>query len=683
MMKNRKMSTALTFRISVVTLVCISLLYMIASHDITTLLKHSEMKNMHSFLNAQTNIIEEYVTHQEDLLIAFSKSPVIVDFLKDPADEDKQRIAQSYTENYYAGLENWEGLYVGEWNTHVIAHSNPNVVGITTREGEGLKALQNAMTDKNGLYNAGIIVSPASQKLTLSMYCPVFDEDGKTILGYVGGGPFAESLKTLLDAMNLETSHRAKYSMINVETGMYIFDEDESLMATEITDNMLLDVIERIKSQDGEQIGDLDYVDKVEGASIAAYQYIPEHGWAVVSSDSEKEIYSVVYSNVRVLAIICIISFIVIAILSWFFIGLSTRPLKYVTRAILQLKDLKLTKEKALDKYINCKSEIGEISTALNSLYTSFYDIVTRLNDCSDSLAQSATKMSDSSSTLLRCVEENSNTTEQFANRAEQINGTVKKVDEEIVEIAEVVSGVKSKIHDGNTRSSDLLEKVLQMRETASASLKTTNNRIAENQKAIENAMVNLQSLTRIDEMATQILDITSQTNLLSLNASIEAARAGEAGKGFSVVAGEIGNLANSSSSTAGEIQYICKETKENISKVQECFDSIIEFMQQDIKTQFEDFVNATNEYNASIEEIQGIIEDISQSADVFAETVSSIQNQIDSVQNIPDDSAISAEDILTKVEQTTQTTEELSGVVKVNENNALAIKEIANRFSL
>lgn len=78
--------------------------------------------------------------------------------------------------------------------------------------------------------------------------------------------------------------------------------------------------------------------------------------------------------------------------------------------------------------------------------------------------------------------------------------------------------------------------------------------------------------------MASQILSITSQTNLLSLNASIEAARAGEAGKGFAVVAGEIGVLAGNSSETATQIQAICNETKDNIAHVRSCFDQVIAF---------------------------------------------------------------------------------------------------------
>lgn len=35
----------------------------------------------------------------------------------------KKEKAQAFTEKYYAGLDNWEGLYVAEWNTHIIAHS--------------------------------------------------------------------------------------------------------------------------------------------------------------------------------------------------------------------------------------------------------------------------------------------------------------------------------------------------------------------------------------------------------------------------------------------------------------------------------------------------------------------------------------------------------------------------------
>ena len=173
----------------------------------TKLMKKSAQDSMKTSLNSQTTLISEYVSHQEDLLKKFSISPMIIDYLKDLNNKDKQLKAQQFTENYFKGLDNWEGIYSGEWNTHVVTHSNPKVVGMTTRKGDSLKALQNAMKENNGLYNAGIIVSPASQKLILSMYCPVYDTDGSTIVGYVGGGPYMEKLESLLNETKKTTKN--------------------------------------------------------------------------------------------------------------------------------------------------------------------------------------------------------------------------------------------------------------------------------------------------------------------------------------------------------------------------------------------------------------------------------------------------------------------------------------------
>lgn len=170
----------------------------------------------------------------------------------------KKEKAQAFTEKYYAGLDNWEGLYVAEWNTHIIAHSNKKVIGMYTRKGDSLKQLQNAMTKENGLYDAGIIISPASGKLILSMYCPVFDADGTTILGYVGGGPFIEKLEGMLDKTKSK-NECVQYSMINVASKMYIFDKNKSLITKEVKDKGIADVILHI-GQNKEKTSDFFYL---------------------------------------------------------------------------------------------------------------------------------------------------------------------------------------------------------------------------------------------------------------------------------------------------------------------------------------------------------------------------------------------------------------------------------------
>ncbi|MBQ3565891.1 MAG: response regulator [Oscillospiraceae bacterium] len=353
------------------------------------MMKKSEMENLHKSLNVETSIIEEFVNHQEDLLISFSSSAEVREFLKDPDNDEKRLAAQKYTEKYYTQLNNWEGLYIGEWNTHVIAHSDTSYIGMITRKGDPLKQLQNAMTENNGIYNAGIIVSPATKRLILSLYCPVFDYDGTTIIGYVGGGPFAEELdKLLADAEDDEAS----YYMINAESQMYIFAQDESLMATEIKDEMLLSVLSRFSQDSSSFKGNIEYTDKKAGKSIAVYQYIPKYNWAVVSCNSEMNIYEDVGKNMRVLAVICVVSDFIIVLISWVVIKFSTKPLNDIEASITQLKVMNLEKTHSLDKYINTESEIGQIATAVDSLYDSIKDMLDAEKEKQTAIAKSESK---------------------------------------------------------------------------------------------------------------------------------------------------------------------------------------------------------------------------------------------------------------------------------------------------
>lgn len=368
------MSSTITTTVLLVNLVCVLLLYLVASATMTTLMRKSTMENLHASLKVQTEITKEYIRHQEHMLTIYSDSDVVREFLKNPQDEQKRIAAQEYTERYYNRLDNWEGLYISEWNSHIIAHSSPNAIDLVTREGEYLVELQNAMLSRNGLYNAGIIVSPASGQLILSQYCPVYDDDGTTILGYVGGGPRAEELKNFL--ASAKNSGAATYYLINVASSVYIFAKEESLMATEIEDPMLLDVIRMLEQDRNLQYGEIEYVDEEAGNSISAYRYITEHGWALVACNSEANIYADVNQNMVVLALICIAFELCIVIASRMCILYNTRPMQHIRDAITQLQELKLEKNPALDQYINTSSEIGEIATAIDSLYDSIKDML-------------------------------------------------------------------------------------------------------------------------------------------------------------------------------------------------------------------------------------------------------------------------------------------------------------------
>lgn len=680
-MKNLKMSTVITTIVAVVAAACILMLYLTASRSMMVSMRDTAVDNMQTSLEARTAIIEEYVDKAEKLLIAYSKAPVVAELLRAPQDARAVKAAQGYTENFYAGLEGWEGIYIAEWNTHVLTHSNPAVVGITTREGEPLKQLQDAMTAAGDIYNTGIIISPASQQLALSLYCPVYDTDGRTILGYVGGAQFAESLKGLLDGLSVKGMEDARDYMINTATGVHIFDEDQERMAMPIEDTMLRDVISAV-SGGGSPSGSMEYISEEGVKCIAVYQAMEERGWAVVLSDSQSEIYREAYASRNILALICAGAYVLIVVLAWISVKLCVKPLDVVKKSIIRMKNLELKAPAELGKYVGGKSETGQIASAMDSLYDILRGIVSTLQGCTDSLEQSTSTMNDATNTLIEYVGDNSATTQQLAASIITTNGAIGNVVSEIEKISELVGYVADKVKVGDEKSRQLIQTAENMKSMAGNALQEAGVKIRQNRSNMEAAMMNLQSLTRVNEMAKQILDIASQTNLLSLNASIEAARAGEQGKGFAVVAQEIGNLASNSSATAKQISDICGEINTNIANVQECVDDIISFMEGDVSQNFQEFAGMANEYGKSVTDIRSAIWDIEESSNGFVASIASIRDRMSVIQSASKENEIGVDEIVAKVERTNATAEELQNVSRTNRNNAREISSVVEQFT-
>ena len=681
-MKNRKMSTVITVTISLVMAACLLLLFLVSNRNMRTSMQESAMENMSTSLAAKSEIVEQYVDSAEKLLISFSKAPVVAEFLKNPGNAELQKKAQDYTESYFAGLEGWEGIYISEWNTHVIAHSNTSAVGMVMREGESLEKLQNSITAAGDVYNTGMIISPASKRMVLSLYAPVYDKDGSTILGIAGGAQLAETLQSVLEGLHVEGMENAKNYMINTEKEVHIFNEDASLMAAPIEDEMLLSVIDAIRSNSAEVTGSLEYVDGDGVKSVAMYRAIPERNWAVVVSDSKDEIFAKADASRNAFGLICICVYAVIPILCYLAVSLCVKPLKVVEKAVVRLQKLELEAPEELKKYIGAGSEAGQIATAMDSLYETFRKIVSTLRECTATLNDSTDKMNHASHMLIEGMGDNSATTEELAASITTTNSAIEQVVNEILTISELVEKVDEKVKAGDRKSENLLETAQSMREMADTTLTGTGERIEKNRKHVEDAMVNLKSLTRINDMAKQILDIANQTNLLSLNASIEAARAGENGRGFAVVAQEIGTLASNSSATAKEIQDICKDINDNIQNVQGCIDDIMGFMEGDVSDKFKEFANIANEYSTSVVEIRDAIGEIEDTSNGVVNSVMSIREKMDVIHTASSENEIGVGEIANKIEQTNQTAEELESVGKANQENAQAISTIVEKFS-
>lgn len=678
MLKNIKMGLVIAGIVAVVSAVSMGVVFYISNSNITDVLVNDVENTMQTSLDAKTKLIDEYIMNAESQLMSFSKEPGILEFLRNKGNKSRREALQAYNSEYFAALEGWEGLYVCDWATETLTHSNQSAVGMVLREGDSLKQLHDNLTAaKGGVFNTGILKSPASGQLIISMYVPLYD--GDTPLGFVGGAIQTEGLSQRLDAVSTHGIENTTYSLINVEKKQYIFDDNADMILTEIQDANLLDVISKISG--GSETGQVTYMGEEGREYFSVFKSLPERQWALVIRNDKDELYQPIYKSRLVLGIVCGLAFLLITVISWAMITVNIRPLNKVIRKIEKIEALDLSEDDMIKEYIGGRSEVGKLATAVASLTVTFRKILSTLNQCSESLVGSSETMRTASKDLMGSVEDNSATTEELSASIINTNSSIEVVTGEVEKIHDIVGDITDRVQDGSKKSETLIRTADTMSKTATDTLENNMKKVDVTKKNIEEAMRNLQSLVKINEMATQILDITSQTNLLSLNAAIEAARAGEAGKGFAVVAGEIGNLAENSSDTVNQIQALCQDANKSIDSVRECFEDIMAFMETDVSGKFREFADMASQYQVVVNDIQQVIENIQNKASVFSESAVNIRDQINNVKLASDDNERGVDDIIVKNDLTTQTADSIIKIADENQSNVEAIKNIVDMF--
>ena len=680
MFKKMKLRSIITSAVAIIAFAGITFLYITANNNMSAAMKESELENMKTSLEGQGKIIEEYVIQNENLLSAYAQTPTLAKYLDSKKSKPLKNEAQNLTDSYFEFLDQWEGIYICDWDSTVKVHQNPDLIDVTMREGESLKQLQDELLT-NEFYNAGIIVSPASGKLITSMYKIIYNLDTGKPIGYAGGGVYADALHEKLS--ELTNNENTDSYMINLKTGLHIFDKDISLAGKAIENPMLLQVIEMIEKNPEQKYDSFTFKDEENNSCIGMYTYLSNRGWAIIITAKESVVFEVVKENKIILGLICIVAYVLILFMTWIIVRINTKPLNKIEKSIKKLQNLDLSQSKEITSYIGHTNEIGVIATAVESLRKSFTQIVDVLKQSSDSLLESSDTMNEESSGLMNNVIENAATTQELAASIISTNESIKIMEDRMNHIVGMMNDVEQRIQQGYNKSAELSKSSIEMKNIVKDSLEASRRNIEKNQKNVETAMSDLEALSQINNMANEILDITRQTNLLSLNASIEAARAGEAGRGFAVVASEISKLADSSSDTATNIQEICNETNASIGAVQKCFDEIIGFLENDVANRFEEITKSSEEYNIAVESIKDIMNAIQNDMQQFSTEMKDINDQVNSIRLASKDNEVAVEDIVSKNENTNTTASVLNEILKTNQNNTSKLQNLVQEFKI
>ena len=173
---NRKLATRIGIITTVITLAGMLLLWRTVSDRVSEIVKNDITNQMTDAVESRAAIINDYVASAEEYMTAFALGKEVHDLLMDPEDQELLASVQKYTEDFAAVKGIFEGLYIATPETYVLTHTSQQAIGITTRSGESLELFRNTILAQEQLTNSGIMKSPGTGSMILSMYYPTFEE---------------------------------------------------------------------------------------------------------------------------------------------------------------------------------------------------------------------------------------------------------------------------------------------------------------------------------------------------------------------------------------------------------------------------------------------------------------------------------------------------------------------------
>ncbi|WP_022754155.1 methyl-accepting chemotaxis protein [Butyrivibrio fibrisolvens] len=325
-------------------------------------------------------------------------------------------------------------------------------------------------------------------------------------------------------------------------------------------------------------------------------------------------------------------------------------------------------------KNISRKDEFGDIVRSADGLKNKLNEVISatlalsgEVTKSGDSLSTSAQTASHVSTQVAEAVGDISKGAVSQAESVETSASNTNEMGDSIDEIGvsvEDLSSATTQMLTAAKRTVEALDGLMEQNKTVMASMLDIDAQI----KATNNAV------KKIADASHSITEISSQTNLLSLNASIEAARAGDYGKGFGVVANEIGLLAQQSSTAATTINEIVEDLVTDSTKSME----IIEELNAAFNEQ-------SSQLTSTKSDMDGVVTGVN-SVEQNTQTISDKVNMLNSskaqlIDLIAELSAISQQNAAS-TEETNASMEELNATFALISNSASDLKDLADSLN-
>lgn len=464
-------------------------------------------------------------------------------------------------------------------------------------------------------------------------------------------------IQELVEGIQKTSKNRIQYIYVTDDKMTIIAHNDILSANKKVTDPRLKDVISKSQNaafedvtKDGKHIYSVS-APILDGSSTVGMLTI---GLSLSNMDSLVEktmIYEVIAAII--LLLLCIP-------FGMFISGKIANPLRKM------MKSLDEVSNGNFNVNFECKGndEIGKLGQTLNKTIEVTKGIIKDIKTASKNI-------DDLSTGLYANQQSTASSSMEVSESINLIAGEVMEQSENVDEVHEMINRLSTSLDVINNKLANVSDSSLNIKNTAdggSTKLEELISSIEDIRKAFVSVSKKIEALAldvgKINEITEAINNVASQTNLLALNAAIEAARAGESGRGFSVVADEIGKLAEeviqSSKGISSLVSNITEATKD-VSKTSKGVENKME--------------NQVDVINATVASFKGILEEVDATLPYVDEANDTINKSLDEKQNLSDkishvasvaqSISASAQQISASVEEQVATSESLSTKVE------------------
>lgn len=453
------------------------------------------------------------------------------------------------------------------------------------------------------------------------------------------------------------------YMYVVQNDGTMLYHPTKEKVGQPVENAVIKGVVQQL--QDGKKPGTTVVEYDFNGTTkYSAYTILNNENILVLTADESEALAGITTVTGVAVGISAIV--VLLAIIICFILGRRLmRPLVKVSTIIEEIANGDINADFGMVKETN--DEIGLIIEKMKELTQSLGSIVGKIRNSSDTMSSNSYELNDTSSQTLAANNEISKAVEDVAEGSTGMAASISKINENLLEMSNETKDINESVNEIRNQTTAVQDSSKIMNDKIK-SMQDSSHKMDEGISAISKRIETVNTtVDKVSNIVSVIEEISSETNLLSLNASIEAARAGDAGKGFAVVAQEIRVLSDNTNTELENIKQIIS------SLVEEC-----RYCVQASGTIVEDNAKQKEEIKAVLDEFGSLDEQIQKTA----EKADEIEELVTAMIELNDDITKSSNSLTDVSAANAAATEEMNA--NIEELNAMmnGVSEMAGHMN-